>query len=263
MCACILVMCMYIGDVYEIQYICMYGYIGMLAFVNVVCLRICAVYLPTHTHTHTHKHTHTHTYTHTSEKIVYLPIWKDCNSTLQHTATQGSTLQHTATTFEKIATEKIVYIPNYTLTNCVSLVYLPTHIHAHAYTPPRTHIHAHIWNDCVSTQLYSDKLCTTGGLCGNFYGIPQHCGHGGKLHRWNTLQHTATPVAHCNTLQQQEWTRWKFVQVLQCVAVCCSVLQCVAVCCSVLQWMLYLTSVRKRERQEVCFSIFGGGWCFL
>jgi len=38
----------------------------------------------------------------------------------------------------------------------------------------------------------------------------------------------------------------RYVCVLQCVAVCCSVLQCVAVCCSVLQCVAVCCSLLQR-----------------
>ena len=56
-------------------------------------------------------------------------------------------------------------------------------------------------------------------------------------------QHTATFLQqHTATHLAQE-----YVNVLQCVAVCCSVLQCVAVCCSVLQCVAVCDMYRRRN----------------
>jgi len=43
-------------------------------------------------------------------------------------------------------------------------------------------------------------------------------------------------ATHCNTLRHtHRHLDTQHINLLQCVAVCCSVLQCVAVCCNVLQ----------------------------
>jgi len=44
----------------------------------------------------------------------------------------------------------------------------------------------------------------------------------------------------------------RYMYVLQCVAVCCSVLQCVAVCCSVLQCVAVCCSVFRTLYVNMC-----------
>jgi len=58
------------------------------------------------------------------------------------------------------------------------------------------------------------------------------------------------------TLECMTWGNWaSTLDLLQCVAVCCSVLQCVAVCCSVLQCVAVCCSVLHCRRSNVLAQI--------
>ena len=126
--------------------------------------------------------------------------------------------------------------------------------------------HATHCNILQHTATHCNTLQHTATHCNTLQHTATHC---------NTLQHTATrhPLRSnpfswlfCKRACQKEcfpYTRAAFfrqrssfakepgtqysMNVLQCVAVCCSVLQCVAVCCSVLQ-----SSFAKEPGTQYC-----------
>ena len=69
------------------------------------------------------------------------------------------------------------------------------------------------------------------------------------------LQHV---TACCRVLQHEARK-----QVLQCVAVCCSVLQCVTVCCSVLQCVATWCSVLQHEARKQVLQCVAACCCVL
>jgi len=130
-------------------------------------------------------------------------------------------------------------------------------------TPQHTATHTNtLQHTATHTWCPAKPFCATCNAGSTHYNTLQH-----STTHCNTVQHTATPgaqpdpfVPHGMPAQQRQvgagCQRSNVIirlsrpcvlqsqrQMLQCVAVCCSVLQCVAMCCSVLQCVAVCCSV--------------------
>jgi len=137
-----------------------------------------------------------------------------------------------------------------------------THIHTHAY--PRIvffkqQMYAlYMTRPIIHVCVCEGSICVYVCMCVCVYVCMCVCVYVCMTHTPNIWCIYNTPVTHI----PQNLVVQTALDVLQCVAVCCSVLQwhtymCVAVCCSVLQWHTYIHTPQNSllQKHQMCCSV--------